>query len=301
MTDKSVESILAVEFGMSARQSLLIRSWWLVKSKPLGAVGALILFAAVLVAISAPLISPYDPEISDRTSRLTPPDLRHFFGTDHIARDVFSRVIYGSRVSLLVGFVAVVTSTVFGTALGVASAYFGKTLDLLLQRLVDSLQALPGLVLALTLMAAMGPSLTAVIIAITTVRIPGTVRTVRSVALSVKSSQYSEAARAIGASDWRIMFYHITPNCMAPVIVVGSAVLGGAIVTEASLSFLGLGVPPNIPTWGNMLGQSQERYIAAGPWTSVFPGLALTITAFGINLLGDALRDILDPRLRGSR
>ena len=153
----------------------------------------------------------------------------------------------------------------------------------------------------LTLMAAMGPSLTAVIIAITTVRIPGTVRTVRSVALSVKSSQYSEAARAIGASDWRIMLYHITPNCMAPVIVVGSAVLGGAIVTEASLSFLGLGVPPNIPTWGNMLGQSQERYIAAGPWTSVFPGLALTITAFGINLLGDALRDILDPRLRGSR
>ena len=144
----------------------------------------------------------------------------------------------------------------------------------------------------LTLMAAMGPSLTAVIIAI---------RTVRSVALSVKSSQYSEAARAIGASDWRIMLYHITPNCMAPVIVVGSAVLGGAIVTEASLSFLGLGVPPNIPTWGNMLGQSQERYIAAGPWTSVFPGLALTITAFGINLLGDALRDILDPRLRGSR
>ena len=120
-------------------------------------------------------------------------------------------------------------------------------------------------------------------------------------ALSVKSSQYSEAARAIGASDWRIMLYHITPNCMAPVIVVGSAVLGGAIVTEASLSFLGLGVPPNIPTWGNMLGQSQERYIAAGPWTSVFPDLALTITAFGINLLGDALRDILDPRLRGSR
>ena len=159
------------------------------------------------------------------------------------------------------------------------------------------LRIVPGdpayIMLALTLMAAMGPSLTAVIIAITTVRIPGTVRTVRSVALSVKSSQYSEAARAIGASDWRIMLYHITPNCMAPVIVVGSAVLGGAIVTEASLSFLGLGVPPNIPTWGNMLGQSQERYIAAGPWTSVFPGLALTITAFGINLLGDALRDIL--------
>ena len=161
------------------------------------------------------------------------------------------------------------------------------------------LRIVPGdpayIMLALTLMAAMGPSLTAVIIAITTVRIPGTVRTVRSVALSVKASQYSEAARAIGASDWRIMLHHITPNCMAPVIVVGSAVLGGAIVTEASLSFLGLGVPPNIPTCGNMLGQSQERYIAAGPWTSVFPDLALTITAFGINLLGDALRDILDP------
>ena len=187
MTDKSMETALAVEFGMSRRQSLLIRSWWLVKSKPLGAIGGLILVVAILLAIFAPIVSPYDPEISDRTSRLTPPDLRHWFGTDHIARDVFSRVIYGSRVSLLVGFIAVVTSSVFGTALGVASAYFGKTLDLLLQRVVDSLQALPGLVLALTLMAAMGPSLTAVIIAITTVRIPGTIRTVRSVALSVKA------------------------------------------------------------------------------------------------------------------
>ena len=186
-----------------------------------------------------------------------------------------------------------VTSLFFPTLIGVSLIVF------IILRIVPGDPAY--IMLALTLMAAMGPSLTAVIIAITTVRIPGTVRTVRSVALSVKSSQYSEAARAIGASDWRIMLYHITPNCMAPVIVVGSAVLGGAIVTEASLSFLGLGVPPNIPTWGNMLGQSQERYIAAGPWTSVFPGLALTITAFGINLLGDALRDILDPRLRGSR
>ena len=301
MTDKSVETTLAVEFGMSRRQSLLIRAWWLVKSKPLGALGGFILVFAILVAVFAPVISPYDPEISDRTSRLTPPDTKHWFGTDHIARDVLSRVIYGSRVSLLVGFIAVVTSSVLGTALGVASAYFGKTFDLLLQRVVDSMQALPGLVLALTLMAAMGPSLTAVIIAITAVRVPGTVRTVRSVALSVKASQYAEAARAVGADDLRVMFRHITPNCMAPVIVVGSAVLGGAIVTEASLSFLGLGVPPNIPTWGNMLGQAQERYIAAGPWTSVFPGLALTFTAFGINLLGDALRDILDPRLRGSQ
>ena len=157
---------------------------------------------------------------------------------------------FGSRVSLLVGFVAVATSTIIGTVLGVASAYFGRTLDLLLQRVVDSLQAVPGLVLALTLIAALGPSLFAVILAITIVRWPGTTRTVRSVALSIKESQYADAARAIGASDVRIMFRHITPNVMAPVIVVGSAVLGGAIVTEASLSFLGLGVPANISHLG---------------------------------------------------
>lgn len=301
MAEQSIDSTLARELGLRSKPSFRSQFFRFVRTKPLGAFGAFILMAAIFAAIFAPLITPFSPEDLDRGARLVPPNFTHLMGTDHIARDVFTRVVYGARVSLFVGFVAVITSTIFGTLLGVASAYFGKTLDLLLQRVVDSLQALPGLVLALTLITAMGPSLTAVVIAITVVRIPGTVRLVRSVALGIKASQYTEAARAIGASDVRVMLRHITPNVMAPVIVIGSAVLGGAIVTEASLSFLGLGVPPNIPTWGNMLGQAQERYIASGPWTSVFPGLALTITVFGINLFGDAIRDVLDPRLRGSK
>jgi len=301
MAEQSIESTLLHELGLRRKSSWWERILRFIRTKPLGTVGGAILLGAIFVSVFAPLIAPYQPEEFDRYARLVPPNTTHIMGTDHIARDVFSRVVYGGRVSLLVGFVAVVTSTVIGTALGVASAYFGKTFDLLLQRVVDSLQALPGLVLALTLIAALGSSLFAVITAITIVRWPGTTRTVRSVALSIKASQYVEAARAIGASDTRIMFRHITPNVMAPVIVIGSAVLGGAIVTEASLSFLGLGVPANIPTWGNMLGQAQSRYIAAGPWTSIFPGLALTITVFGINILGDAIRDVLDPRLRGSK
>ncbi len=301
MSEQSIESTLGRELGLRRKPTFRTQFFRFVRTKPLGALGGFILMAAILTAIFAPLIAPYSVDEFDRSARLSPPSASHIFGTDHIARDVFSRVVFGSRVSLLVGFIAVASSTVIGTLLGVASAYFGKTLDLLLQRVVDSLQALPGLVLALTLIAALGPSLFAVILAITIVRWPGTTRTVRSVALSIKSSQYVDAARAIGASDLRIMLRHITPNVMAPVIVTGSAVLGGAIVTEASLSFLGLGVPPNIPTWGNMLGTAQQRYIAAGPWTSIFPGVALTITVFGVNILGDAIRDVLDPRLRGSR
>ena len=296
-----MDTALEREFGLRSKRSVWYHFVRFIKDKPLGALGGFILLSAILVAFFAAALTPYSPDEFDADARLTPPDSTHWFGTDHIARDVYTRVLFGSRVSLLVGFVAVATSTIIGTVLGVASAYFGRTLDLLLQRVVDSLQAVPGLVLALTLIAALGPSLFAVILAITIVRWPGTTRTVRSVALSIKESQYADAARAIGASDLRIMFRHITPNVMAPVIVVGSAVLGGAIVTEASLSFLGLGVPANIPTWGNMLGQAQQRYIAAGPWTSIFPGVALTVTVFGINVLGDAVRDVLDPRLRGSR
>ena len=301
MAESTIDTTLERELGLRSKRSAWYHFVRFIREKPLGAVGGFILLSAILMAVFAAALTPYNPDEFDADSRLTRPDATHWFGTDHIARDVYTRVLFGSRVSLLVGFIAVVTSTVIGTVLGVSSAYFGKTLDLLLQRVVDSLQAVPGLVLALTLIAALGPSLFAVILAITIVRWPGTTRTVRSVALSIKESQYTDAARAIGASDLRVMFRHIAPNVMAPVIVIGSAVLGGAIVTEASLSFLGLGVPANIPTWGNMLGQAQQRYIAAGPWTSIFPGLALTITVFGINVLGDAIRDVLDPRLRGSR
>ena len=200
MAEQSIEPTLAQELGLRRKPTFRTQFFRFVRTKPLGALGGFILMVAILTAIFAPLIAPYSVDEFDRTARLSPPSRAHLFGTDHIARDVFSRVVFGSRVSLLVGFVAVASSTVIGTLLGVASAYFGKTLDLLLQRVVDAPQALPGLVLALTLIAAMGPSLFAVILAITIVRWPGTTRTVRSVALSIKSSQYVDAARAIGAS-----------------------------------------------------------------------------------------------------
>ncbi len=276
--------------------------WQFILNKPLGGTGLIIVAGACVVAVLSPFIAPYDPYAMSSRSQLLPPGTQHWFGTDVLGRDVFSRVIYGTWVSVVrVGLPAMLLSTAVGTVLGITSAYYGGKYDLILQRFVDVLSAFPSLVLAIAIMAALGQSLNNVVIAITVVLVYRIIRTVRSQALSVKVSMYVDAAKAIGAGDLRVMYRHILPNTFAAFVVVSTASLGSVIVIEASLSFLGVGSPSSVISWGSMLSIDTAQYFATSPWIGIFPGLALTIVVFGINVLGDALRDVLDPRLRGSR
>ena len=269
------------------------------RKKPLGALGGVALLLVILTAIFADQIAPYNPIQENYPVRLTPPTADYPFGTDAYGRDMFSRVVHGARVSLYVGTFAVVIGTVFGVAVGIATAYFGGYLDLVFQRFMDALMGFPGLVLALALVVALGASLNNVVLAIAIGFIPRMGRLARSSALSIKAEDYILAAHSVGLKPLRIMVLHVLPNSFAPIMVLASGYLGAAIITEASLSFLGLGVPPPHPSWGRMLQFAAKRWLEAAPWLSIFPGLALTVTVFGFNLFGDALRDVLDPRLRG--
>ncbi|MDP3062900.1 MAG: ABC transporter permease [Chloroflexota bacterium] len=268
------------------------------KSSPLGAVALFLLVVIALVAIFAPLVAPYDPLAAPGGLR-KPPSADHLMGTDILGRDVLSRVIFGARISLMVAFASIAIGDGLGFIWGVVTGYFGRRTDLVTQRFVDALMAFPTVVLALLLMAALGAGLHTVIIAISVVRVPASTRVIRSVAMSIKEMPYVEAARSIGASHLRIMIQHIAPQCMAPAMVVASVGLGIAIFTEAALSFLGMGIPPPHSTWGNMLGGILANIFKPPWWLVVFPGVAITITVMAFNLLGDALRDYLDPRLRG--
>ena len=272
------------------------------QTRPLGGTGLVILFIAIIIAAFAPLVAPYDPHAVSARDQLLAPSLQHFFGTDILGRDVFSRVMFGTLVSVVrVGLPAMLISTAVGTFLGISSAYYGGKYDLILQRFVDVLSAFPSLVLAIAIMAALGQSLNNVVIAITVVLVYRIIRTVRSQALSVKANMYMDAAKAVGVGDFRIMLRYMLPNTFAAFVVVSTASLGSVIVIEASLSFLGVGTPSNVISWGSMLSIDTAQYFATSPWIGIFPGLALTIVVFGINVLGDALRDALDPRLRGAR
>lgn len=276
---------------------------WLLRflrAKPLGGAGLVILAIVVFIAVFAPLLVPYDPESTNPRLPMVRPNSQQLFGTDTLGRDVFSRTLYGSRISLFVGLAVVAVSCTVGSALGVVSAYVGGALDLSVQRLVDAIFAFPSLILAMALMTVLGPSLSNVVIALAIVATPNAARTVRSAALSVRANSYVEAAEAIGASKVRIMVRHILPNCMAPILIIATIILGQAIVSESSLSFLGVGVPPYVPTWGSMISGDNRTYALTAPWMALFPGIALSLTVLAINLLGDALRDVLDPRLRGT-
>ena len=273
--------------------------WTFVRKKPLGATGGLSLIVLVLTALFAPLIQTFDPLLQDIPNRLPSPDSQFLFGTDPFGRDMFSRIVHGARVSLYVGLISVTLGTTVGTLTGVASAYAGGKVDLLVQRVVDAMQGIPGLILILALVVALGASLNNVTIAIAIAFTPRMVRLSRSQALMVKQEDYVLAAKTIGASSVRIILRHVLTNSLTPVIVLATGYLGTAIVTEAGLSFLGLGVPPPHPSWGGMLQFGARQYQEAAPWLTIFPGTALTITVFGFNLFGDALRDSLDPRLRG--
>jgi peptide/nickel transport system permease protein len=270
------------------------------RKKPLGAAGGAIMVLMTLVALAAPLIATHDPIATDAAHTLAPPEAGHWLGTDHLGRDIYTRIVHGARVSLIVGLGSTAVGSFLGGIIGLLSAYFGGKTDLITQRIMDILQGLPLLVLALVMSASLGPSIPNVIIAISIPILPRAARVIRASVLSIREFQYVEAARALGVDHLRIAFRHVLPNTMGPFIVLCTAQLGSAILTEATLSFLGLGVPEPYPSWGRMLSVSAAEYAQKAPHLVLFPGLAISLAVFGSNLLGDALRDTLDPRLRGA-
>jgi peptide/nickel transport system permease protein len=279
-----------------------IRRWArLIRSKPLGALGGVLVVLLVLTAVFAPLLAPYGFDDQNITKRLQPPSADYPLGTDSLGRDVRNLIIYGARISMFVGLGAVLISVTAAVVIGTASGYFGGWLDTLLQRFVDAWMSFPWLVIVLTIAAILGSGLINVILLLGLAFTFGNSRVVRSAVLSVKEHAYIEAARATGAGHGRIIRRHILPNIAAPVIVIATLGLGNAILAEASLSFLGLGVPPPDPSWGRMLSGSARTYMERAPWLAIFPGIALSLAVFGFNMFGDALRDLLDPRLRGTR
>jgi peptide/nickel transport system permease protein len=269
------------------------------RKNPLGAAGGLLMILLVLGAVFAEALATHNP-VRTSTRVLAAPGTDAWLGTDNLGRDVWSRVVYGSRISLAVGLVSTLLGAVVGGLAGLLSGYVGGRTDLVSQRLMDIMQALPILVLALVMAAALGPSLVNTIIAISIVIIPRAARVVRSSVLAIREFPYIEAARAIGVGHARVAFRHVLPNTIGPFIVLITAQLGGAILVEATLSFLGLGIPEPYPSWGRMLSIAAAEYAQKAPWLVIYPGLAISLTVFGTNLLGDALRDTLDPRLRGA-
>ena len=281
-----------------------IRKPWYVKlgdlmrRQPLGTAGAFVVILMVLATIFAEVISPYDPELISFESMLVPPSADYWMGTDAFGRDILTRIIYGARTALFVGFTAAFVGSTLGLILGVASAYFGGLFDLVVQRLVDILMAFPLIVLALAVVATLGAGTVNVVIAITIPFIPQCARVVRSNALAIREIPYVDAARALGFGHTRIIMRHMVPNVMAPYLIMVTTFVGHAILLEASLSYLGLGVQEPTAAWGLMLQGGAEEFAESAPWVPIFPGLAITLAVFGFNLFGDALRDLLDPRLR---
>lgn len=271
------------------------------REKPLGSVGLLLIIITLLFAVFGDLVAPYPADEMHPLDRLQGPSAKYWLGTDEFGRDLFTRIIAGARVSIIVGVSVVSIGGGLGLVLGVLSGYFGGRFDTLVQRLVEIKLAFPDLLLALALIAALGQGLDKVIIALSIGFLARPTRLMRGVVLSTKENVYVEAARAMGASHLRVMFVHILPNVLAPWLIVASAALGNAILAEASLSFLGLGIPPPTASWGRMLSGAASRYIQTAPLLVIWPGLALTVVVFAYNVFGDALRDVWDPRLRGSR
>jgi len=269
----------------------------LIRKQPMGAVGLVLVLSVALAAIFAPQFTAHAPQALSGPP-LSAPTAAHWFGTDDLGRDVFSRVLYGGRISLSVGALSVLIGCATGTGLGLLSGYQRGWVDLTIQRTVDGLMALPTLVLALAIVAALGTNQRNVIMAITIAMIPQITRIIRGSVLAVCEEGFVEAARGLGVRVPRIMLRHILPNLVGPIVVVATAFFGTAIVTEAALSFVGLGTPPPTPSWGNMMSGSARTYITSAPWMAFYPGLALSLLVFGVNIVGDAIRDVLDPRLR---
>jgi peptide/nickel transport system permease protein len=268
------------------------------RKQPVGVAGLAVVILMIIAAIFAPWLTPYHPEYNDFASMLTAPNLDYLLGTDQFGRDIFTRILYGARTALVVGFVAASIGAVAGLVLGVASAYFGGLFDLILQRVMDVFMAFPLIILAMAVVATLGPGTQNVIIAITIPFIPQCARVVRSNALAIREIPYVDAARALGFGHTRIILRHMAPNVVAPFLILFTAFVGQAILLEASLSYLGMGVQEPTPAWGLMLQGGAEEYAESAPWVAIWPGVAISLAVFGFNLFGDALRDTLDPRLR---
>ena len=270
----------------------------LMRRKPLGAAGAIIVVVMILMAIFANFVAPYDPVANSFADMTLAPSWAHLLGTDQFGRDMFSRIVFGARTALFVGFTSAIVGATIGLVLGVGSAYFGGRIDLIFQRVMDVFMAFPLIIMALAVVSIFGTGAQNVIIAITIPFIPRCARVVRSSALAIREVPYIDAARANGFSHARIILRHMVPNVMAPFLIMITAFVGQAILLEASLSYLGLGVQEPTPAWGLMLQGGAEEYALSAPWMAIFPGLAITLAVFGFNLFGDAVRDVLDPRLR---
>jgi peptide/nickel transport system permease protein len=270
------------------------------RRKPLGAIGGALVLALLVMAAFAERIAPYDYDQTIRGARMQPPSAAHWLGTDNLSRDMWSRVVYGARISVTVAFSTIVLGTLCATAIGVSSGYFGGLYDTAVQRVVDAWISFPFFVILLSVMAVLGPGLLNVVLALAIVITAAGSRVVRGATLSVAQNAYVEAARAMGCGHLRILLRYIVPNVMATVIVLATIGLGGVILAEGGLSFLGFGVPPPYPSWGAMLSGSGRTYMYRAPWMAIWPGVAISLAVFGFNMLGDALRDVLDPRLRGS-
>ena len=294
---------MTLQTQSSKTSEIARRSRRIIRQNPAGAIGAVVVLVILLGAIFAPFITPFDYE-SFASSRYTKPmgnamdGSLMLLGSDNLGRDQFTRLLYGGRISLLVGFVSPIIGVAIGSLLGIVSAYYGKWTDLLLQRLTDTLLILPGLVILMTVTASFGFTITVVLLALALFSMIGTIRVVRSHVLGLRGAQFIDAQKAIGSSDLRVIFIHLLPNTLPVAVVLIAVGIAGAIVAEAQLSFLGLGIAPPVPTWGNMLNGAQSRF-DLGPHLAIWPGVFISVTVLALNLVGDAIRDIMDPRLRG--
>jgi peptide/nickel transport system permease protein len=284
--------------GAAARTAVALGRF--VRRKPLGALGALIVSVLLMMAVFAEQIAPYGYDETIRGARMKPPSAAHWLGTDNLSRDMWSRIVFGARVSMTVGFATIGVAVLLATAVGVSSGYFGGAYDLTVQRVVDAWLSFPYLVIVISVMAVLGPGLLNVVFSLAIIIAAVNSRVIRGATIAVAQTTYVEAARAVGCGHARIILRHILPNVTATVIILATIGLGAAILAESALSFLGFGVPPPYPAWGAMLSGSGRTYMFRAPWMAIWPGVAISLAVFGFNMLGDALRDVLDPRLRGS-
>lgn len=267
-----------------------------IRRYPGGVIGGVVLIAVLLIAVFAGALTDHSPTSVDPANRLSPPMVGHPFGTDNFGRDLYARTLYGARISLTAGFGVAVLALAGGIVFGVLAGYY-RRLDSVLMRIMDAMMAFPGIILAIGIVAARGPSLTNVIIALGVIFMPRVARVVRSIVLSVRERQFVEAARAVGATDLRVLVHHVLPNAWSPIVIQGTFIFAEGVLGEATLSFLGVGPPPEFPSWGNILGEAR-LYIREAPWMMLLPGLALTLTVLSLNLIGDTIRDLIDPRVR---